>query len=66
MDVNEVTVAKVLSEQGNYATGLIGKWHLGHRIDIGCLPGEGRRGFDYFYGLPYSHEEGYPGPFPEV
>lgn len=21
-----------------------------------------RQGFDYFYGLPYSHEEGFPGP----
>lgn len=20
------------------------------------------QGFDYFYGLPYSHEEGFPGP----
>jgi len=24
-----------------------------------------QRGFDYFFGLPYSHEEGYPGPAPE-
>jgi arylsulfatase A-like enzyme len=43
------------------ATSFIGKWHLGH--NEGCLPPE--RGFDFFYGLPYSHEEGYPGPTPE-
>jgi arylsulfatase A len=43
----------------NYSTAMIGKWHLGHTV----LPTD--RGFDYFYGLPYSHEEGYPGPFPE-
>ena len=39
--------------------------HLGHNIDRNCLPGRGNVGFDFFYGIPYSHEEGYPGPFPE-
>ena len=63
-DPSEVTVAEVLREAG-YATSLVGKWHNGHRIDIGCLPGDGRRGFEYFFGIPYSHEEGWPGPFPE-
>jgi arylsulfatase A-like enzyme len=65
-DPSEVTVAHALQAAG-YATALVGKWHLGHRLDadVGCLPGDGRRGFDYFFGLPYSHEEGYPGPFPE-
>jgi arylsulfatase A len=29
------------------------------------LPGRGNQGFDAFYGIPYSHEEGYPGPMPE-
>ena len=37
----------------------MGKWHLGHN---GSLPTQ--RGFDYFFGTPYSHDEGYPGPFP--
>lgn len=34
-------------------------------MDRNCLPGRGNVGFDFFYGIPYSHEEGYPGPFPE-
>ena len=66
MDPREVTVAASLRGSGLYgAAALVGKWHLGHRVDLGCLPGDGRRGFDDFFGLPYSHEEGYPGPFPE-
>ena len=28
------------------------------------MPGRGKQGFDFFYGLPYS-QEGYPGPAPE-
>jgi arylsulfatase A len=47
------------NSSAKYFTAMIGKWHLGHTL----LPVD--RGFDYFYGLPYSHEEGYPGPFPE-
>jgi arylsulfatase len=46
-----------------YYNAMIGKWHLGHNPKVGCLPTS--RGFDFFYGLPYSHEEGYPGPSPE-
>ena len=37
--------------------------HLGHNPDRNCLPGNGNQGFDFFYGIPYSHEEGYPGKF---
>ena len=40
---------------------MLGKWHLGSAP--GFLPHEA--GFDSWLGLPYSHEEGYPGPFPE-
>jgi arylsulfatase A len=64
LPLNETTVAEYLrSSPAKYSTAMIGKWHLGHNPEIGCLPTF--RGFDYFYGLPYSHEEGYPGPFPE-
>mmetsp|Transcript_24691 Transcript_24691/g.41170 ORF Transcript_24691/g.41170 Transcript_24691/m.41170 type:complete len:634 (-) Transcript_24691:82-1983(-) len=60
---SEVTVADALLPE--YATAMIGKWHLGHNKDAKCLPGGGNQGFEFFYGLPYSHEEGYPGPLPE-
>ena len=48
---NEVTVAEILKDQG-YATGIIGKWHLGDQPEF--LPT--RHGFDYHYGLPYSND----------
>lgn len=44
---------------------MVGKWHLGSNLAEDCLPGDGKQGFDFFFGLPYSHEEGYPGPSPE-
>jgi arylsulfatase A len=47
----EVTIADILKEQG-YKTKAIGKWHLGHRKQF--LPTS--RGFDSFYGLPYSND----------
>ena len=49
----EVTVAELLKEQG-YATGIIGKWHLGDQPEF--LPR--KQGFDYYYGLPYSNDMG--------
>lgn len=52
----ELTIANFLSDKG-YHTKLIGKWHLGHN---NALPTQ--RGFTSFYGMPYSHEEGFPGP----
>ena len=60
---SEVTIGDALKE--SYATAMIGKWHLGHNKDEPCLPGNGNQGFDAFFGIPYSHEEGYPGPMPE-
>ena len=50
---NEITVADLLKKQG-YATGIVGKWHLGDQPEF--LPT--RQGFDYYYGLPYSNDMG--------
>lgn len=43
---SEKTIANYMKEAG-YATGAIGKWHLGYREE--CRPN--RRGFDYFFGF---------------
>lgn len=48
---SEVTLAQVLKSAG-YATGMVGKWHLGHKP--GSLPTD--RGFDEYYGIPYSND----------
>ncbi len=47
----ETTIAEVLKERG-YATGCIGKWHLGYQPKF--LPT--RHGFDSYFGLPYSND----------
>jgi uncharacterized sulfatase len=48
---SEITLANVLHDAG-YATGMVGKWHLGHKA--GSLPTE--RGFDEYLGIPYSND----------
>ena len=48
----EVTMAEMLSEAG-YATGMFGKWHLGHTA--GRFPTD--QGFDEWYGIPNSSDE---------
>lgn len=53
MDPEEITIAEVLKEAG-YATGLVGKWHLGHHQQF--MPWN--QGFDDFFGLPYSNDMG--------
>ncbi|MDX2037710.1 MAG: sulfatase [Isosphaeraceae bacterium] len=47
----ETTIAEVLRGRG-YATGMAGKWHLGHHPRF--LPT--RHGFDEYLGLPYSND----------
>jgi arylsulfatase A len=48
---DETTMAETLKSVG-YATGMVGKWHLGDRLE--ALPNH--HGFDYYYGLPYSND----------
>jgi len=48
---NETTLAELLKSRG-YATGIFGKWHLGHHPRF--LPT--RHGFDVYFGLPYSND----------
>ncbi|WP_233131730.1 sulfatase family protein [Robiginitalea sediminis] len=48
---SEVTLAEQLRKAG-YATGMVGKWHLGHQEQY--LPTN--HGFDYYFGIPYSND----------
>ncbi|MBI5834318.1 MAG: sulfatase-like hydrolase/transferase [Armatimonadetes bacterium] len=60
LDIAQTTIAQRLRQAG-YATGLVGKWHLGP--DPGYLPND--RGFDEFYGyLPYGLAAKGPGGGP--
>ncbi|MEM6769753.1 MAG: sulfatase [Bacteroidota bacterium] len=56
---DEETLAEILQGAG-YATGMIGKWHLGHFPEV--MPQQ--HGFETFFGLPYSNDmlpkRGYP------
>jgi uncharacterized sulfatase len=49
---SEITLAQLLKQSG-YATGMIGKWHLGHAKPE-WLPTH--RGFDEYLGIPYSND----------
>lgn len=51
MPTKEVTTADMLKKAG-YATGIVGKWHLGHHKKYLPL----QRGFDEYYGIPYSND----------
>ncbi|XP_059128018.1 arylsulfatase G [Peromyscus eremicus] len=53
LPLNETTLAEVLQPAG-YATAMIGKWHLGHHGPYH----PNFRGFDYYFGIPYSHDMG--------
>ncbi len=49
---DEVVIAQPLHDRG-YATGMVGKWHLGW--DAQDMPVH--HGFDYFYGIPTGEDE---------
>ncbi len=51
LPTDEITIANILKKQG-YATGIVGKWHLGHREKYLPL----QRGFDEYFGIPYSND----------
>ena len=62
----ELTLPKMFKQQG-YATGMVGKWHLGTPTEF--LPTH--RGFDEWLGLPYSNDQWplhpeKPGKFPPL
>lgn len=49
----EVLLPELLQQRG-YATGIFGKWHLGHRAEFSPL----RHGFHEYLGIPYSNDNG--------
>lgn len=51
LPLSEITIAEALKP--DYATALIGKWHLGH-VAPSWPPTN--HGYDLFFGLPYSHD----------
>ncbi len=51
INASETTLAEMLKDKG-YATGIFGKWHLGHHQKF--LPT--RHGFDEWFGIPYSND----------
>jgi arylsulfatase A len=67
LGAQEMTLAQLFKQKG-YSTGMAGKWHLGHHPEF--LPT--RRGFDEYYGIPYSgdmwphHPEAKPGSYPPL
>lgn len=51
----EITIAELLKENG-YNTAAIGKWHLGDIPEAHPV----EQGFDYYFGLLYSHDYRHP------
>jgi arylsulfatase A len=51
LPLSEITIAEALKP--DYATAIIGKWHLGHTAPFWPPT---QQGFDLFAGLPYSHD----------
>jgi uncharacterized sulfatase len=52
LPAGEITLAQILRGAG-YATGMLGKWHLGHKTPE-QMPLH--RGFDEYFGIPYSND----------
>jgi arylsulfatase A-like enzyme len=63
IDPERLTMGKVFQQAG-YATGCIGKWHLGWGTGLNPdfsgepRPGPLEVGFDSFFGVPFSHNSG--------
>ena len=59
IDTTRFTLPKLFKEYG-YATGAVGKWHLGlgsrdsTHYDLPLIPGPNSIGFDHFFGIPAS------------
>ncbi|HEX7947584.1 MAG TPA: sulfatase [Phenylobacterium sp.] len=51
LPLSEITIGEALKP--DYATALIGKWHLGH---VAPYWPPTKHGYDLFFGLPYSHD----------
>lgn len=51
LPLSEITIAEALKP--DYATAIVGKWHLGH---VAPFWPPTQHGFDIFHGLPYSHD----------
>ncbi|MEE4539927.1 MAG: sulfatase [Erythrobacter sp.] len=51
LPASETTIAEMLKQAG-YATGMVGKWHLGHRDEYWPTA----HGFDEFFGVAYSND----------
>lgn len=60
IDKETLTIQQLLKNHG-YVTGCVGKWHLGWGEEINpdwngeLKPGPLETGFDYFFGVPFSH-----------
>ncbi len=52
LPLSEITIPEALKGAG-YATGMVGKWHLGHQTPY--FPPRAQ-GFDSYYGVPYSND----------
>ncbi len=54
LPAEEITLAEALKKQG-YATGMVGKWHLGNYENVAAHHPM-RHGFDFYFGLPHSND----------